>query len=188
MDIDSVVAIMKGIGIMILAIACCVYAIRLLFKICDWNEYIEAKANSKYIQCSTKMLEIMLNTLQYKIYPITTTYIDLSGFEKKECYGIEWIRQDSYGRESSILIYGRTRREQEEMNSIVIKALQKKRTADVNKKALANDATTDVAKQIKDDIQRIIDENLRAAQEAARKNQEIIDRLSGTNSSRGGAP
>lgn len=188
MDIDSVVAIMKGFGIMILAIACCVYAIRLLFKICDWNEYIEAKANSKYIQCSTKMLEIMLNTLQYKIYPITTTYIDMSGFEKKECYGIEWIRQDSYGRESSILIYGRTRREQEEMNSIVIKALQKKRTADVNKKVLANDATIEAANRIKDDIQRIINENLRAAQEAARKNQEIIDRLSGTNSSRGGSP
>ena len=48
---------------MILAIACCVYAVRLLFRICDWNEYIEAKANSEYIQCSTKMLEIMLNTL-----------------------------------------------------------------------------------------------------------------------------
>lgn len=188
MDIDSVVAIMKGIGIMILAIVCCVYAIRLLFKICDWNEYIEAKANSKYIQCSTKMLEIMLNTLQYKIYPITTTFIDWSGLEKKECYGIEWIRQDSYGRESSILIYGRTRREQEEMNSIVIKALQKKRTADVNKKVLANDATIEAANRIKDDIQRIINENLRAAQEAARKNQEIIDRLSGTNSSRGGSP
>lgn len=188
MDIDSVVAIMKGIGIMILAIACCVYAICLLFKICDWNEYIEAKANSKYIQCSTKMLEIMLNTLQYKIYPITTTYIDSSGFEEKECYGIEWIRQDSYGRESSILIYGRTRREQEEMNSIVIKALQKKRTADVNKKVLANDATIEAANRMKDDIQRIISENLRAAQEAARKNQEIIDRLSGTNSSRGGSP
>lgn len=173
---------------MILVIACCVYAIRLLFKICDWNEYIEAKANSKYIQCSTKMLEIMLNTLQYKIYPITATYIDLSGFEKKECYGIEWIRQDSYGRESSILIYGRTRREQEEMNSIVIKALQKKRTADVNKKVLANDATIEAANRIKDDIQRIINENFRAAQEAALKNQEIIDRLSGTNSSRGGSP
>ena len=188
MDIDSVVAIMKGIGIMILAIACCVYAVRLLFRICDWNEYIEAKANSEYIQCSTKMLEIMLNTLQYKIYPITTTYIDLAGFEKKECYGIEWIRQDSYGRESSILIYGRTRREQEEMNSIVIKALQKKRTADVNKKVLANDATIEAANRSKDDTQRIINENLRAAQEAARKNQEIIDRLSGTNSSRGGSP
>lgn len=188
MDIDSVVAIMKGFGIMILAIACCVYAIRLLFKICDWNEYIEAKANSKYIQCSTKMLEIMLNTLQYKIYPITTTYIDMSGFEKKECYGIEWIRQDSYGRESSILIYGRTRREQEEMNSIVIKALQKKRTADVNKKELANDVTTDSLKQVQDNIQRIIDDNLRTAQEAVKKNQEIIDRLSGTNSSRGGSP
>ena len=188
MDIDSVVAIMKGIGIMILAIACCVYAIRLLFKICNWNEYIEAKANSKYIQCSTKMLEIMLNTLQYKIYPITTTYIDLSGFEKKECYGIEWIRQDSYGRESSILIYGRTRREQEEMNSIVIKALQKKRTANVNKKVLANDATIEAANQIKDDIQRIVDENLRTAQKAARENQEIMERLSGTSASRGGSP
>ncbi len=188
MDIDSIVAIMKGIGIMILAIACCVQAIRFLFKICDWNEYVEKKANHKYIQCSPKILEIMLNPLQYKIHPITTTFIDWFGLEKKECYGIEWIRQDSYGRESSILIYGRTRREQEEMNSIVIKALQKKQTADVNKKVLANDATIEAANRIKDDIQRIINENLRAAQEAARKNQEIIDRLSGTNSSRGGSP
>lgn len=188
MDIDSVVAIMKGIGIMILAIACCVQAIRFLFKICDWDDYIKAKANCEYIQCSPKILEIMLNTLQYKIYPITTTYMDWLGFDKEAHYGIEWIRQDSYGRESSILIYGRTRREQEEMNSIVIKALQKKRTADANKKALANDATIEAANQIKDDIQRIINENLRAAQEAARKNQEIIDRLPGTNSSRGGSP
>ncbi len=188
MDIDSVVAIMKGIGIMILAIACCVQAIRFLFKICDWNDYIEAKANCEYIQCSPKILEMMLNTLQYEIHPITTTYMDWLGFDKEAHYGIEWIRQDSYGRESSILIYGRTRREQEEMNSIVIKALQKKRTADVNKKVLANDATIEAANRIKDDIQRIINENLRAAQEAARKNQEIIDRLSGTNSSRGGSP
>lgn len=188
MDIDSIVAIMKGIGIMILAIACCVQAMRFLFKICDWDEYVEKKANHKYIQCSPKILEIMLTTLQYKIYPITTTFIDWSGLEKKECYGIEWIRQASYGRESSILIYGRTRREQEEMNSIVIKALRKKQTVEANKKALANDATTDSLKQVQDDIQRIINENLRAAQEAARKNQEIIDRLSGTNSSRGGSP
>lgn len=74
------------------------------------------------------------------------------------------------------------------MNSIVIKALQKKRTADVNNKVLANDATIEAANRIKDDIQRIIDDNLRTAQEAVKKNQEIIDRLSGTNSSRGGSP
>lgn len=188
MDIDSVVAIMKGIGIMILAIACCVYAIRLLFRICYWNEYIEAKANSEYIQCSTKMLEIMLNTLQYKIYPITTTFRDWSGLEKKECYGIEWIQQGSYGRESSILIYGRTRREQEKMNSIVIKALRKKQTVQANKKALANDVTTDSLKQVQDDIQRIIDDNLRTAQEAVKKNQEIIEHLSGTSTTCGGSP
>lgn len=188
MDIDSIVAIMKGIGIMILAIACCVQAIRFLFKICDWNEYVEKKENHKYIQCSPKILEIMLTTLQYKIHPITTTFIDWSGLEKKECYGIEWIRQDSYGRESSILIYGRTRREQEEMNSIVIKALRKKQTVEANKKALANDATTDSLKQVQDDIQRIIDDNLRTAQEAAKENQEIIERLSGTSTTRGGSP
>lgn len=188
MDIDSIVAIMKGIGIMILAIACCVQAIRFLFKICDWDEYVEKKANHKYIQCSPKILEIMLTTLQYKIYPRTTTSIDWSGLEKKECYGIEWIRQDSYGRESSILIYGRTRREQEEMNSIVIKALQKKRTADVNKKVLANDATIEAANRIKDDIQHIIDDNLRTAQDAAKESQEIIERLSGTSTTRGGSP
>lgn len=188
MDIDSIVAIMKGIGIMILAIACCVQAIRFLFKICDWIDYVEKKGNHKYIQCSPKILEIMLTTLQYKIYPITTTFIGWAGLEKKEYYGIEWIRQDSYGRESSILIYGRTRREQEEMNSIVIKALQKKRTAEANKKALANDATTDSLKQVQDDIQRIIDDNLRTAQEAAKENQEIIERLSGTSTTRGGSP
>lgn len=188
MDIDSIVAIMKGIGIMILAIACCVQAIRFLFKICDWIDYVEKKANHKYIQCSPKILEIMLTTLQYKIYPITTTFIGWAGLEKKEYYGIEWIQQDSYGRENSILIYGRTRREQEKMNSIVMKALQKKRTANVNKKVLANDATIEAANQIKDDIQRIVGENLRAAQEAARKNQEIMERLSGTSASRGGAP
>jgi hypothetical protein len=187
-DIDSIVAIMKGIGIMILAIACCVQAIRFLFKICDWIDYVEKKGNHKYIQCSPKILEIMLTTLQYKIYPITTTFIGWAGLEKKEYYGIEWIRQDSYGRESSILIYGRTRREQEEMNSIVIKALQKKRTAEANKKALANDATTDSLKQVQDDIQRIIDDNLRTAQEAAKENQEIIERLSGTSTTRGGSP
>jgi hypothetical protein len=187
-DIDSIVAIMKGIGIMILAIACCVQAIRFLFKICDWIDYVEKKANHKYIQCSPKILEIMLTTLQYKIYPITTTFIGWAGLEKKEYYGIEWIQQDSYGRENSILIYGRTRREQEKMNSIVMKALQKKRTANVNKKVLANDATIEAANQIKDDIQRIVGENLRAAQEAARKNQEIMERLSGTSASRGGAP
>lgn len=188
MDIDSVVAIMKGIGIMILAIACCVQAIRFLFKICDWDEYVEKKANHKYIQCSPKILEIMLTTLQYKIYPITTTFRDWSGLEKMKCYGIEWIQQGSYGRESSILIYGRTRREQEKMNSIVIKALRKKQTVQANKKALANDVTTDSLKQVQDNIQRIIDDNLRIAQEAARKNQEIIDRLSGTSATRGGSP
>ena len=74
------------------------------------------------------------------------------------------------------------------MNSIVIKALQKKRTADVNKKVLANDATIEAANRIKDDIQRIINENLRAAQEAAKENQEIIERLSGTSTTRGGSP
>lgn len=188
MDIDSVVAIMKGIGIMILAIACCVQAIRFLLKICDWNDYVEKKANHKYIQCSPKILEIMLTTLQYKIYPITTTFRDWPGLEKKECYGIEWIQQGSYGRERSILIYGRTRREQEKMNSIVIKALQKKRTADVNKKVLANDATIEAANRIKDDIQHIIDDNLRTAQDAAKENQEIIERLSGTSTTRGGSP
>ncbi len=186
MDIDSVVAIMKGIGIMILAIACCVYAIRLLFKICDWNEYIEEKANHKYIQCSPKILEIMLTTLQYKIYPITTTFIDWSGLEKKKCYGIEWMQHDSYGRESPILIYGRTRREQEKMNSIVVKNLRNKRTAEANKKALANDATIGLLKSVQTDIERTIAENLRTAQEAAQKNQEIIDRLSETSTSRGG--
>lgn len=188
MDIDSIVAIMKGIGIMILAIACCVQAIRFLFKICDWIDYVEKKANHKYIQCSPKILEIMLTTLQYKIYPITTTFKDWAGLEKKECYGIEWIQQGSYGRESSILIYGRTRREQEKMNSIVIKALRKKQTVEANKKALANDVTIEEANRIKDDIQRIISENLRAAQEVARKNQEIIERLSGTSTTRGGSP
>lgn len=105
---------------MILAIAFCVYAIRLFFRICEWEGYIEEKANCEYIQCSPKILEIMLTTLQYKIYPTTTRFIDWSGSEKKKRYGIEWIQQDSYGRESSILIYGRTRREQEKMNSIVI--------------------------------------------------------------------
>lgn len=188
MDIDSIVAIMKGIGIMILAIACCVQAIRFLFKICDWDEYVEKKANHKYIQCSPKMLEIMLTILQYEIYPATTTFIDWAGFEEEDHYGIEWIQQDSYGRENSILIYGRTRREQEEMNSIVMKALQKKQTADVNKKALANDATIEAANRIKYDIQRIIDDNLRTAQEAAKENQEIIERLSGTSTTRGGSP
>ena len=75
MDIDSVVAIMKGIGIMILAIACCVQAMRFLFKICDWDEYVEKKANHKYIQCSPKILVIMLTTLQYKIIVIVVVVL-----------------------------------------------------------------------------------------------------------------
>lgn len=188
MDIDSIVAIMKGIGTMILAIACCVQAIRFLFKIRDWDEYVEKKANHKYIQCSPKMLEIMLNVLQYKIRPLTIKYVDPLYFDAEKRYGIEWIQQDSYGRRSSILIYGRTRREQEKMNSIVIKALQKKQTAEANKKALANDATIDLLKSVQTDIERTIAENLRTAQKAAQKNQEIIDRLSETDTSRGGTP
>lgn len=171
---------------MILAIAFCVYAIRLFFRICEWEGYIEEKANCEYIQCSPKILEIMLNTLQYKIHPTSTTFTDWLGLKYRELYGIEWIRRNSYGREFSILIYGRTRREQEKMNSIVIKALRKKQTVEANKKALSNDATIDLLKSVQTDIQRTIDENLRTAQEAAQKNQEIIDRLSETDTSRGG--
>lgn len=172
---------------MILVIACCVRAIRFLFKICDWDDYIETKANREYIQCSPKILEMMLNTLQYEIHPRTATYTDSLGFDKEVHYGIEWIQQDSYGRENSILIYGRTRREQEKMNSIVMKALQKKQTAEANKRMLANDATIDLLKQVQTDIQRTIDENLRTAQEAAKKNQEIMERLSGTSTTCGGS-
>ena len=173
---------------MILAIVCCAQAIRLFYKICDWNEYIEAKANRKYIQCSPEILEIMLNVLQYKIRPLTIKYTDPFCFDGEKRYGIEWIRQNSYGREFSILIYGRTRREQEKMNSIVMKASQKKQTAEANKKALANDTTIDLLKSVQTDIQRTIDENLCAAEEAAKENQKIMERLSGTSTSCGGSP
>lgn len=74
------------------------------------------------------------------------------------------------------------------MNSIVIKALRKKQTVEANKKALANDVTTDSLKQVQDNIQRIIDDNLRTAQEAAKENQEIIECLLGTSTTRGGSP
>ena len=140
-----------------------------------WISYLEQKSSYKYITVSPKTWETMLCTLSYEMCALP--------------YGIMWHRPTSrrHGSEP-ILVYGRNRLEQEQMNLALAVYLDKQAKAQARRKELANDATTDSLKQVQDDIQRIIDDNLRTAQEAAKKNQEIIDRLSETSTSLGGLP
>lgn len=140
-----------------------------------WVSYLDQKSSYKHITVSPEIFKTMLYTLSYEMSALP--------------YGIMWHRPTSrhHGSEP-VLVYGRNKLEQEQMNLALIVYLDKQAKARERRKVLANDATIEAANRIKDDIQRIINENLRAAQEAARKNQEIIDRLSGTNSSRGGSP
>lgn len=139
-----------------------------------WFSYLEQKSNYKYITVSLKVFKAMLYVLSYEMHALP--------------YGIMWHKPTSRHGCEPVLVYGRNWFEQEQMNFALSVYLDKQAEAQKRRKELANDATPDVAKQIKDDIQRIIDENLRTAQEAARKNQEIIDRLSGTSATRGGSP
>jgi len=140
-----------------------------------WVSYLEQKSSYKHITVSPEIFKTMLYTLSYEMSALP--------------YGIMWHRPTSrrHGSEP-ILVYGRNRLEQEQMNLALTVYLDKQAKARERRKELANDATTDSLKQVQDDLQRIIDGNLRAAQEAARKNQEIMERLSVTTATHGGAP
>lgn len=139
-----------------------------------WVSYLERKSSYKHMTVSPEIFKTMLYTLSYEMSALS--------------YGIMWHRPASrcHGSEP-ILVYGRNRLEQEQMNLALTAYLDKQAKARERRKELANDATTDSLKQVQDDIQRIIDDNLRTAQEAARKNQEIMERLSGTSATRGGS-
>lgn len=138
-----------------------------------WVSYLEQKSSYQYITVSPKIFGTMLCTLSYEMSALP--------------YGIMWNRPTSRRHGSKpVLVYGRNWLEQEQMNLALTVYLDKQANAQARRKELANDATADSLKQVQYDIQRIIDDNLRTAQEAAKENQEIIERLSGTNSSRGG--
>ena len=140
-----------------------------------WVSYLEQKSSYKHITVSPEIFKTMLYTLSYEMSALP--------------YGIIWYRPTSRRHGSElILVYGRNRLEQEQMNLALTVYLDKQAKARERRKELANDATTDSLKQVQDDIQRIIDDNLRAAQEAARENQKIMERLSGTTATHGGAP
>lgn len=143
-----------------------------------WNLYVEFKQSHRYITVSYQIFESMLHILAYEMRP----------FSYLSSYGIEMIQHTSYYNRAVTLVYGRDWREQEKMNRMLERYLEAKEKAQTRRKELVNDVTTDLLRQVQADIERTIDDNLRAAQEAALKNQEIIDRLSGTNSSRGGSP
>lgn len=140
-----------------------------------WVSYLEQKSSYKHITVSPEIFKTMLYTLSYEMSALP--------------YGIMWHRPTSrrHGSEP-ILVYGRNRLEQEQMNLALTVYLDKQANAQARRKELANDVTTDLLKQVQDDIQHIIDDNLRTAQEAAKENQEIIERLSGTSTTRGGSP
>ena len=140
-----------------------------------WVSYLERKSSYKHMTVSPEIFKTMLYTLSYEMSALP--------------YGIIWHRPASrcHGSEP-ILVYGRNRLEQEQMNLALTAYLDKQAKARERRKELANDATTDLLKQVQDDIQRIIDGNLRTAQEAARENQKIMERLAGTSTSRGGSP
>lgn len=140
-----------------------------------WVSYLEQKSSYKHITVSPEIFKTMLYTLSYEMSALP--------------YGIMWHRPTSrhHGSEP-ILVYGRNRLEQEQMNLALTVYLDKQAKARERRKELANDVTTDLLKQVQDDIQHIIDDNLRIAQEAARENQEIMERLSGTTATRGGSP
>lgn len=165
------------ITLLICTVPSVIAAISMHFKFAyeRWVSYLEQKSSYQYITVSPKIFGTMLCTLSYEMSALP--------------YGIMWHRPTSRRHGSKpTLVYGRNWLEQEQMNLALTVYLDKQANAQARRKELANDATIEAANRIKDDIQRIINENLRAAQEAARKNQEIIDRLSGTNSSRGGSP
>lgn len=164
------------ITLLICTVPSVIVAISMHFKFAyeRWVSYLERKSSYKHMTVSPEIFKTMLYTLSYEMSALS--------------YGIMWHRPASrcHGSEP-ILVYGRNRLEQEQMNLALTAYLDKQAKARERRKELANDATTDSLKQVQDDIQRIIDDNLRTAQEAARKNQEIMERLSGTSATRGGS-
>lgn len=174
-----------------------------------WQAYLDKRKDNKYITIPPSLLCKLFRLLDCEIEITTVKITDLVGYPLDVSYGLkmtfiipvklpEWVYTQGLPLGSlkmmerpqpvDVLVFGRNMHEQAEMNSAAKEYFTNRQREEIRRTELNNDVSLSVMKSVSADIERIIDENLRTAQEAAKENQEIMERLSGTSSTHGGTP
>ena len=174
-----------------------------------WQAYLDKRKSTKYVTIPPSLLYKLFQLLDCETEITTVEITDLVGFPLEVSYGLKvtftipierpelvctqefpfgQLKMMKYPRPVDVLVFGKNMYEQAEMNDMAKEHLVRRQTREVRRAELNNDVSLDVLRSVSADMERIINENLRTAQEAAKENQEIMERLSGTSASRGGSP